>query len=121
MPVRTTHAAATSSSARLRGHDSDLVALELIRLASQDAWSRDDAARALLAKHPTRTALRRVQGWVAHARAKSTSKIADRAAATLTATLAMLDHSAGDRPGRRENPLAPRAERRSDELARADA
>lgn len=97
--------------------DCDLLALELIRLASADAWSRDRAARALLAKRPSGSALRRVQRWVAHARADSTNLVADRAAATLTATLALLnqDRSGGTRY--RDVALATRATRRSDELA----
>jgi hypothetical protein len=75
--------------------ESDLVLLELIRLTSTEAWTVTEAARALLAAGHPRPALRLAQARVARARAAQiTSKIADRAAATLGAALALHDHSA---------------------------
>ena len=98
---------------------SDLVLLELIRLTSSESWTVAQAARALLATGHTRPALRLAQARIARARAAhTTSKIADRAAATLGAALALHDHRARSRsplpaqPAHRRSPATNAGHRR---------
>jgi hypothetical protein len=71
-----------------RRDESDLIILELVRITSTDRWSEKDAARALEAKGHSRGALHVAQARVLRVRAESPSRIAERAAATLSATLA---------------------------------
>ena len=85
--------------------DVDLVILELIRLVSSDTWTESRAAAALRAKHYTRPVLRAAQSRVLRVRAQSVSRIADRAAATLSATLGM-SHAPALYPGSRRSTAA---------------
>lgn len=70
--------------------EADLVILELIRLAGSEPWTVQRATSRLLLKHHSRGALRVALSRVRRAQAGHPSRIAERAASTLTATLATL-------------------------------
>ena len=76
----------TSAAARARD-ESDLVILELVRLASAEPWQLDGAARRLLSKRHHVGALRVAQTRVDRVRADRDSRIAARSAAVLRAAL----------------------------------
>lgn len=80
-----------------RRDEADLVVLELIRLTSAAEWDRRRAAKALLAKRYSAPALRLAQRRALRARARSVSRVADRAAEALDEALALLGGAAPDR------------------------